>query len=106
MTKMWWKTEKKQALWQILLSNIIFMGLGLFIYILFSHMMNGQISVAMFAAIFLSLSDVFSIMDELVSIHLGEGSEIWAQVAEINYILVIPHQMEVHSAVCDGKHKL
>ncbi|MDO5717078.1 MAG: ABC transporter ATP-binding protein [Tissierellia bacterium] len=81
MTNKRWQTEKKLAYIQIGLNGITFMGLGLSIYILFTQVMLGRISVGMFAAVFVSLSDVFGVMDELVSSHIGRGSEILAQVA-------------------------
>lgn len=81
MTKKRWKTEKKLAYIQMILNGLTFIGLGLSIYLLFTQMMSGLISVGMFAAVFIMLSDVFAIMDELISTHLSEGSEIVGKVS-------------------------
>lgn len=81
MTEKRWKTEKKLVYIQVVLNGFTFLGLGIAIYILFTQMMSGLISVGMFASVFVMLSDVFAIMDELISSHLSKGSEIVGQVA-------------------------
>lgn len=80
MTENRWKTEKKLVVLQFFLNGLSFVGLGISILILFSSTMGGDISIGAFAAVFVTLTDVFAIMDELVSAHLSEGSETLAQV--------------------------
>lgn len=80
MTENRWKTEKKMAVLHFFLNGLSFAGLGASILILFSSAMNGSISIGAFTAVFVTLTDVFAIMDELVSSHLSEGSETLAQV--------------------------
>lgn len=80
MTEKRWKTEKKLAVLQLFLNGLSFIGLGVSILILFNATMCGDISIGAFAAVFVTLTDVFAIMDELVSSHLSEGSETLAQV--------------------------
>lgn len=75
-----WEIEKKMAVVQIGLGCISFIGLGLSILVLFRTTMDGTISIGAFTAVFIAISDVFSIIDELVSSHLGEASEVFAQV--------------------------
>lgn len=80
MTEKRWKTEKKLVVLQLFLNGLSFIGLGVSILILFNATMSGVISIGAFAAVFVTLTDVFAIMDELVSSHLSEGSETLAQV--------------------------
>lgn len=75
-----WKTEKKMAYLQIFLNMISFSGFGLSIYILFSQTMSKTISIGMFMALFVALSDIFVIIDELISSHISEGTKILGQV--------------------------
>lgn len=76
-----WRTERNVAIAKFLLSVITFLGLGVSIFILFQATMSGDISVGAFASVFAALSQIFSIMDEIVSTCLSEGSETVAQVA-------------------------
>lgn len=87
MTEKRWQTEKKLAYIQMALNSFTFLGLGLSIYILFSKLMAGHISVGMFAAVFLMLGDVFGIIDELVSSQLSQGSELVGQVANFYQLM-------------------
>lgn len=80
MTENRWKTEKKMAVLHFFLNGLSFAGLGASILILFNSAMSGSISIGAFTAVFVTLTDVFAIMDELVSSHLSEGSETLAQV--------------------------
>lgn len=80
MTEKRWKIERKLAVLQLFLNGLSFIGLGASILILFNATMGGEISIGTFTAVFVTLTDVFSIMDELVSSHLSEGSETLAQV--------------------------
>ncbi|MDY2919576.1 MAG: ABC transporter ATP-binding protein [Anaerococcus sp.] len=81
LTEKRWKIEKKTAFLEIGINSLVFIGLGISMYILFSQMMTGQISIGMFSALFVTLSDLFDIMDEMVSYNIGQGSEVIGQVA-------------------------
>ena len=78
-----WKTERKVAIIHLLLGLISFIGLGSAILILFYSTMSGQISIGSFAAVFVSLTQIFSIMDEMVHQHLSGGSEALGQVTNV-----------------------
>lgn len=81
ITEKTWKTERKAAILRLLLNIVSFMGMGASIYILFDATMAGDISIGAFVSVFVALSQIFSIMDEIVSSHLSEGSETLGQVA-------------------------
>lgn len=95
MTEKRWKTEKKLIYLQVALNVVTFIVLGISIYILFIQMMYGFISVGMFTAVFVSISDVFSIMEELISSHLSEGSEILGQVANFYSLMDLEESSDV-----------
>lgn len=94
MTEKRWETEKKLAYIQMGLNGFTFLGLGLSIYILFSQLMAGLISVGMFAAVFLMLGDVFGIIDELVSSQLSQGTELVGQVANFYQLMDLEEDLE------------
>lgn len=81
ITEKTWKTERKAAMLRLLLNIVSFAGLGASIFMLFNATMSGDISVGAFAAVFASLSQIFSMMEEIVSSHLSEASEYLGQVA-------------------------
>ncbi len=89
MTENRWKTERKMAVLHFFLNGLSFAGLGVSILILFSSAMSGSISIGAFTAVFVTLTDVFAIMDELVSSHLSEGSETLAQVISFYQLMDI-----------------
>ncbi len=65
MTENRWKTERKMAVLHFFLNGLSFAGLGASILILFSSAMSGSISIGAFTAVFVTLTDVFAIMDEV-----------------------------------------
>jgi len=82
-----WQTERRAALIRLLLNLASFAGLGASLYLLFAATMSGEISAGAFAAVFTSLSLVFSLMDEIVTRHFGSASEHIGKVA--NYFRVM-----------------
>lgn len=81
ITEKTWKAERKAAILRLKLNTVSFLGLGASIIILFNAIMKGDISIGAFVSVFVALSQIFSIMDEIVSGHLSEGSETLGQVA-------------------------
>lgn len=80
VTEKTWKTERKAAILRILLNFASFIGLGVSSFMLFHSVMAGDISVGAFAAVFVALSQIFFVMDEIVSKHLSDGSELLGQL--------------------------
>ncbi|MCL1994804.1 MAG: ABC transporter ATP-binding protein/permease [Defluviitaleaceae bacterium] len=62
-----YKTDKKAFLIRALLSTVSFVGLGASFFILFSEVITGEISIGAFAAVFASLSQIFSIVEQLLT---------------------------------------
>lgn len=87
ITKKTWQTEKKVALLKFLLSLVSFIGLGVSILILFQATMTGEISIGAFASVFTALSQIFSIMEEVVATCLSKGSETLAQVRNYYHLM-------------------
>lgn len=81
VTEKTWQTERKVARLQFLLNIVSFIGLGVSILILFNATMSGTISIGAFASVFIALSQIFSIMDEIVTTCFSEGSQTVGQVA-------------------------
>ncbi|MCL1996675.1 MAG: ABC transporter ATP-binding protein/permease [Defluviitaleaceae bacterium] len=80
LTQNTWKTERKVALLRTLLNIAAFAGFGVSIFMLFNATMAGDISVGAFAAVFAALTQIFSLMEEIVSSELSSGSEYIGQL--------------------------
>ena len=87
VTEKTWKAERKTAILQLLLNIVSFTGLGVSIYLLFTSAMNGTITIGAFAAVFASLSTIFSIMTEVVDRNLGDLNRNIGKVE--NYMRVL-----------------
>lgn len=82
-----WQVEFKIAILQLALSIISFIGLGISILILFDSTITGRITIGAFISVFTSLTQIFSTVDEMVSIHVSGGSEALSQVT--NYYKIM-----------------
>lgn len=87
MVEKHWKVEKKLFLIQMSLSVISFIGLGIAITLLVNATMNQEISIGAFATVFLALSQIFSLMEELVTDRLNQFGETYVQVANFYRIM-------------------
>lgn len=65
------KAVKKTTLIQLLMKLISLTGYLGILFMLFISLMNGEVSVGMFAAVFASVDFMFSFMEELVGGHLA-----------------------------------
>ena len=66
-----WRAERKTALLELLLGTSTFAGMAVSAYLLFTAVISGEISVGTFAAVFAALKDVFAIMKEIITGHIG-----------------------------------
>lgn len=80
LTKKEYNLGIKVAMIQLLLNSFTFLGFGCVIFLLSSNLSNGIISIGTFSSTFIMLSQFFSLIDELVSIHISGSSEVLAQV--------------------------
>ncbi|MCL1936279.1 MAG: ABC transporter ATP-binding protein/permease [Defluviitaleaceae bacterium] len=87
LTKKTWKVEVKAIKFKLLLNISSFIGFGVSIFILFNATITGDISVGAFAAILAALSQIFSLMNEVINEHISNGSEILGQI--INYYRIM-----------------
>lgn len=88
-----WKAERKVALLQLLLDFTTFAGMGLSAYLLFTATMSGEITVGMFAAVFAALTQIFSIMQEVVKQHMGNMNKDTGKVVNFIRLLDMPERI-------------
>lgn len=81
MTQNKWHTERNIAVKQMGLDIVSFLGLGLSLYILVIFTLDGQMTVGAFASVFIALTHIFSIIDEMLSVYLKNGNKLMVEVA-------------------------
>ena len=92
LTRKTWVAERKTALLQLMLNITTFAGMGASAYMLFSATMSGRITVGMFAAVFAALGQIFNIMQEIVSKHIGNMNKDIGKVINFLYVLDMPER--------------
>lgn len=73
-------TEKKNNKREILAKVITFLGYASILLILSYTLITGEITVGAFGAIFASINSMFSLMEEMISFHIGQMAEEIATV--------------------------
>ena len=71
LVKKTWQAERKTALLQLVLNVTSFAGMAVATYLLFTATMAGEISVGAFAAVFAALGQIFYVMQEIITQHIG-----------------------------------
>lgn len=75
-----WRAKKRKSAVELALSTVTVVCYCMILYMLFAFVMNGSITVGVFAAILGSLSRMYSNMDEIISERIGWASENGAAV--------------------------
>ena len=92
-----WKTEKKTAIIDAGLNMLSFVGMGVSVLLLFFTTMQGEISIAAFAAIFTSIKTIFDVMDSMMRWDITNISNDIGKV--INYIDILDY---AENEGCEG----
>lgn len=100
-TRKQWLAESKAALLQLTLNLTSFVGMGIATSILFNATLANEISVGAFAAVFTALRAIFSMMQQIVSGHIGNMNQNLGKVN--NFIRLI--DMPLHGGV-SGVHDI
>jgi len=87
-----WSVELKTHLMEIGMKMLTLLGYFGVLYLLFTALMNGEISIGSFAAVFGSIELMFSIMDEIVSHHIGGMTKDLGTVRNFMRFLDLPER--------------
>ena len=90
LTRKTWQAERKTALLQLLLNITSFAGMAISAYMLFTATMSGEITVGAFAAVFAALGNIFSIMQEIINMHIGSMNRDIGKITNFVRMLDIP----------------
>jgi ATP-binding cassette subfamily B protein len=92
LTRKTWQAERKTALLQLALNTTSFAGMAIASYMLFTATMAGEITVGAFAAVFSTLGMVFSIMQEIITHHIGNMNRDLGKVVNFVRMLDMPER--------------
>jgi len=95
LTKKVWQAERKTALLELLLNVASFIGMATATYLLFTATMAGEITVGAFAAVYGALGMIFSIMQQVINLHISEMNKNIGKVANFVKMLDMPEQTGV-----------
>lgn len=79
-----WKAEKKTAAWETAMRLLTLCGYMGILYLLVTNLLDGKISVGVFAAVFTEVGMVFGILEEIICRHIGSVTKSLGTVR--NYI--------------------
>lgn len=101
LSKKIWSAEFKTGLMELCMKLLTLLGYFGVLYLLFDALLKGEISVGAFGAIFASIGMMFSVMEEIVCMHIGEMTRNLGTVRNFICFLGIPERKGMDS-ILDG----
>ncbi|MBU3812517.1 MAG: hypothetical protein H9893_12770 [Candidatus Niameybacter stercoravium] len=87
-----WKARCKTARMELTTSVLTLAGYCMVLYLLIDTLLEGQISVGAFAAVFSSIEMMFSIMEEVICRHIGNVAQGLGTVNNLVRFLELPER--------------
>lgn len=98
-----WKAELRTGLLELATRVLTLVGYMGVLYMLFAALLQGEISVGAFAAIFASVDMMFAMAEEVVGMHIGTVTQNLGTVRNFLRFLEIPERTGKEVAVDPGK---
>lgn len=98
MNKVIKKTEVKAGVMELVMQALSVCGYGILFYMLIVALMDGDISVGEFAAVFASISGLFGMMDEMIRSNVGDVMQEKELAVNILKLLDLPERTGDKSA--------
>ncbi|MGG7077039.1 ABC transporter ATP-binding protein [Clostridium sardiniense] len=92
LNKKVWCAEKKTRSMELGMKILTLLGYMGVLYLLFISLINGDISVGAFGAVFSSIGMMFSIMEEVICRHIGEVTQNLGTVRNFIRFLELPER--------------
>lgn len=94
-----WKAELRTGLMELSMRVLTLTGYMGVLYLLFTALLQGEISVGAFAAIFASVDTMFSMMEEIFGTHIGTVTQNLGTVRNFLRFLELPERTGAEVAV-------
>lgn len=85
-----WKAQKRSAMIDLGFNTLSLLGYGGILLLLVKYLLDGEISVGAFAAVFSSIGTLFAIMEEVISMHIGSIANNFGQIRNFLRFIEIP----------------
>ena len=85
-----WKAQGRSAAIDLLFNTLSLLGYGGVMMLLVKYLLDGDISVGAFAAVFNSIGMLFMIMDEVISRHIGSIANNFGQIRNFLRFIDMP----------------
>ena len=85
-----WGANKRSAAIDLGFNTLSLLGYGGILFLLVKYLLDGEISVGAFAAVYNSIGMLFAIMDEVISRHLGSLANNFGQIRNFIRFMEIP----------------
>ena len=86
----YWHANKRSALIDFGFNTLSLLGYGGILFLLVKYLLDGEISVGAFAAVYNSIGMLFGIMNEVISGHIGHLANNFGQIRNFLRFLDIP----------------
>lgn len=87
-----WEAEYRTGKLELMMKCLTLAGYFGVLYLLFAALLNGEISVGAFAAVFASIGSMFNIMTEIVTNHIGNMTKNLGTVRNFIRFLDLPER--------------
>jgi ATP-binding cassette subfamily B protein len=85
-----WGANKRSSLIDFGFNTLSLLGYGGIMFLLVKYLLDGEISVGAFAAVYNSIGMLFAVMNEVISMHLGNLANNFGQIRNFLRFLDIP----------------
>jgi len=103
LTKKTWKAELKTGLLELGMKMLTLAGYFGVLYLLFTSLLAGEITIGAFAAVFASVGLLFELMEEIICMHIGRMMRNLGSVRNFLNFLDLPERKGREMAVDAGK---
>ncbi len=87
-----WHAERRAGLWELAMKLLTLAGYLGVLWLLFTALMAGEISIGAFAAVFASIGMMFGIMEEIVCRHIGSMTKNLGTVRNFVRFMALPER--------------
>jgi ATP-binding cassette subfamily B protein len=94
-----WGANKRSALIDFGFNTLSLLGYGGIMFLLVKYLLDGEISVGAFAAVYNSIGMLFAIMNEVISKHLGTLANNFGQIRNFLRFLDMPSDNREHLSI-------
>jgi len=102
LNKKQWQADRRMTFWDLAMKALTLAGYGGVLYLLFASLLNGDISVGAFTAVFMSLDSLVGIIKELLYGHIANLTQNIGAVKNFVRFIGMPEKERKADPDADG----